>query len=644
MADKRIQQYPLKATIGATDLILIADVSDVDVNGFFKYKKVEAETLATSLSRATVLTRAELIAFVNASALIQGSAYVISDAVGGTLSLLVQAASSNLLGEYAVSTTTGETYKYDITTDTAILEPNPIALGTANQLLGVNAGGTEQEYKTLSGTNNQVTVTHGVGGITLSLPQNIHTGATPTFAGLTLTAAAGTNRDLSYQTAGVDRWKWRTNNVAESGGNAGSNLELLRYNDAGAQIGGVVMGVNRSTGATSLISLTLTTALAASSGGTGNSATPTVGQLLIGNGSGYTLATLTGTANQVTVTNGAGSITLSLPQSISTTSSPTFAGLTLTSALTASNGGTGQSVYVVGDILYASTTTALSRLAGVATGNALISGGVNTAPSWGKIGLTTHVSGTLGVGNGGTGLSTAPTNGQLLIGNGTAYTLATLTGTANQVTVTNGAGTITLSLPQSIATTSDVRFNTLTLGGVIGSNAFRILTNITGGANRNGMSIGSQIQSDVTSNVIIYESFPMTQAAAFTLGDLYHFGAFQGTIGAGSSVTRQRGFFVSSNMIGATNNYAFQGQIPSGTGRWNAYMDGTANNYFAGNVQIGSATPTAGAEKLQVTGTASVSGALSIGNTVTASVGTPSTHKVTMVIGGVTYYLLATNV
>ena len=74
MADKRIQQYPLKATIGATDLILIADVSDVDVNGFFKYKKVKAETLATSLSRATVLTRAELIAFVNASALIQGGA------------------------------------------------------------------------------------------------------------------------------------------------------------------------------------------------------------------------------------------------------------------------------------------------------------------------------------------------------------------------------------------------------------------------------------------------------------------------------------------------------------------------------------------------------------------------------------------
>lgn len=66
--------------------------------------------------------------------------------------------------------------------------------------------------------------------------------------------------------------------------------------------------------------------------------------------------------------------------------------------------------YVIGDILYASSTTALSSLADVATGNALISGGVGVAPSWGKIGLTTHISGTLAVGNGGTGVITTPTN------------------------------------------------------------------------------------------------------------------------------------------------------------------------------------------------------------------------------------------
>jgi hypothetical protein len=68
----------------------------------------------------------------------------------------------------------------------------------------------------------------------------------------------------------------------------------------------------------------------------------------------------------------------------------------------ATAGGTGQTSYAVGDILYANTTTTLAKLADVATGNALISGGVGVAPAWGKIGLTTHVSGTLPIANGGT--------------------------------------------------------------------------------------------------------------------------------------------------------------------------------------------------------------------------------------------------
>jgi hypothetical protein len=75
--------------------------------------------------------------------------------------------------------------------------------------------------------------------------------------------------------------------------------------------------------------------------------------------------------------------------------------------VTAAKGGTGQTSYAVGDLLYASTSSALSKLADVATGNALISGGVGVAPSYGKIGLTTHISGTLAIGNGGTGQTTA---------------------------------------------------------------------------------------------------------------------------------------------------------------------------------------------------------------------------------------------
>jgi hypothetical protein len=89
-------------------------------------------------------------------------------------------------------------------------------------------------------------------------------------------------------------------------------------------------------------------------------------------------------------------------------------------------GGTGLTAYTTGDLLYASGTNTLAALAGVATGNVLISGGVTTAPSWGKVGLTTHVSGTLAVGNGGTGVTTLT---GLVKGSGTSAFTAAVAGT-----------------------------------------------------------------------------------------------------------------------------------------------------------------------------------------------------------------------
>jgi hypothetical protein len=102
-------------------------------------------------------------------------------------------------------------------------------------------------------------------------------------------------------------------------------------------------------------------------------------------------------------------------------------------SLKAKAGGTGQTSYAVGDLLYADTTTTLAKLADVATGNALISGGVSTAPSWGKIGLTTHVSGTLPVANGGTGVTTS-----------TGTTNVVLSGSPTLVTPKGVQGSVTL--------------------------------------------------------------------------------------------------------------------------------------------------------------------------------------------------------
>jgi hypothetical protein len=148
-------------------------------------------------------------------------------------------------------------------------------------------------------------------------------------------------------------------------------------------------------------------------GGTGLGTIPTNGQLLIGNGTGYTLNTL-GTGAGISVTNGLGTITVANTGVLSfaggttglTPAAATTGAVTLAGILIAANGGTGFGSYAIGDLLYANTTTTLAKLPDVATGNALISGGVGVAPAWGKIGLTTHVSGILPTANGGTNLST----------------------------------------------------------------------------------------------------------------------------------------------------------------------------------------------------------------------------------------------
>jgi hypothetical protein len=92
------------------------------------------------------------------------------------------------------------------------------------------------------------------------------------------------------------------------------------------------------------------------------------------------------------------------------------------------------------------------------------------------------------------------------------------------------------------------------------------------------------IQSDVTTVGFAYSTVIGTQAAAFTT-TIQHFSATQGVIGSGSTVSSQYGFVASPSLTGATNNYGFFGNIASGTGRYNFFAQGTAPNYFAGDLR-----------------------------------------------------------
>ena len=132
----------------------------------------------------------------------------------------------------------------------------------------------------------------------------------------------------------------------------------------------------------------------------------------------------------------------------------------LTTPLSETQGGTGYGSYTTGDILYASSSTTLARLNDVATGNALISGGVGVAPSYGKIGLTTHVSGTLPVANGGTGATTLT---GYLVGNGTsAFTAVSTIPNAGLTNSSITIGSTAISLGASTSTLAGLTTVTVT--------------------------------------------------------------------------------------------------------------------------------------------------------------------------------------
>ncbi|MFC1638582.1 beta strand repeat-containing protein, partial [Patescibacteria group bacterium] len=161
---------------------------------------------------------------------------------------------------------------------------------------------------------------------------------------------------------------------------------------------------------------------------------------------------LAGGTNISTVASATDTVTINLDSTISGT---TWNG----TAIGVAYGGTGLSSYTIGDIVYASGSTTLSKLAGVATGNVLISGGVGTAPSWGKVGLTTHVSGTLGAANGGTGADTSSSTGVPSISSGTWSVSATLSDSlvANNLTIAGGTiGTSSIALVNSISPTPTI--------------------------------------------------------------------------------------------------------------------------------------------------------------------------------------------
>ena len=103
------------------------------------------------------------------------------------------------------------------------------------------------------------------GANTFSDSQTISTGG---FAAFYVSGGAGSGRLVVYRSSGTNRWAVGASNNSESGSNAGSNFEIVRYNDAGSTLG-TPLSISRSTGNVTLESLSGTGSRTVTAGAAG---------------------------------------------------------------------------------------------------------------------------------------------------------------------------------------------------------------------------------------------------------------------------------------------------------------------------------------------------------------------------------------
>lgn len=278
------------------------------------------------------------------------------------------------------------------------------------------------------------------------------------------------------------------------------------------------------------------------------------------------------------------------------------------STIAAPYGGTGFSSYTVGDIIYAGTTSSLSKLAGVAVGNALISGGVSSAPSWGKIGLATHVSGTLPIENGGTGQTTrqnamdalagATTSGYYLRGNGTDVVMSAIQAadvpTLNQNTTGNAATATTAGNVTGIVAVANGGTGATTLTGVLKGNGTSAFTAATAGTD--------YVKPNTASNFTALQTFTGTTSV---LAAKFLNAKEQCTVSA-TAATGTIAYYLSTQSVlyytsNASGNWAMNFRASSGTTLNNVMSTGEcvtvvflakqgSTAYYNNSIQVDSTT------------------------------------------------------
>ena len=187
----------------------------------------------------------------------------------------------------------------------------------------------------------------------------------------------------------------------------------------------------------------------------------------------------------------------------------------------------------------------------------------------------------LAVSNGGTGVSSVPVNGQLLIGNGTGYSLATLTA-GTGVNITNNAGSITISAAGPA--TGAVGQYTATGGETTITMAFSVPASWAIELFRNGVRQIPGVDYSVSTNTITLVSAAALAGDSFwwldsgttivSSGPVVFPAYAVGSLPAAASNTYARAFVTDSNAAYAS---ASVGNVVSagGSNKVPVYSDGT---------------------------------------------------------------------
>jgi len=175
-------------------------------------------------------------------------------------------------------------------------------------------------------------------------------------------------------------------------------------------------------------------------------------------------------------------------------------------------------------------------------------------------------------------------NGSKVLTTGTALTFD---GTTLGSTALNVTGNTTLG---------DATTDTVTVNGYMGVGtgpnstiALYARGYALSGPNQTGVYSYPTGTSAATANIRAFSAQLGTAAEVFTVSQAASFFAADPVKGAGSTITNLHGLYIVDQTQG-TNNYGITSLVTSGTNKWNIYASGTADNYFAGDVGIGTST------------------------------------------------------